>query len=142
MHPSPAAYQIDANWLIVETNDELCRLLRCTPSALIGRDIRTLLREDWRLDFRTYVAQALIGVGDCDATVPMIAPGGETGWFRHSLEPMLDGGRLDGYRATIAAHRARPAVPVSRWWNWRPVTPKLVWNFDPQQEFEPLAKAS
>lgn len=142
MDPSPAAYQINANWLIVETSDEFCRLFQCPQSALLGRDVRTLLREDWRRDFRTYVAQALIGVGDCDATVPMVAPGGEASWFKHSLEPMLEDGRLHGYRATITALPTRPAALVTRWWRWRPAQPKMVWNFDPQQEVAPLAKAS
>ena len=141
MMPSPATYQIDSNWLIVHANHEFCRLFQCTASELIGRDIRTLLREDWRLDFRAYVARALVGVGDHDATVPMVAPCGEAGWFKHSLEPMVEDGRLDGYRATITPHQARAAAPAKRWWNWRPVSPKMVWNFESQQTGS-LAKAS
>ena len=141
MIPSPAAYQIDSNWLIVHANYEFCRLFRSTESILIGRDIRTLLREDWRLDFRAYVARALVGVGDYNATVPMVAPTGEAGWFKHLLEPMVKDGRLDGYRATITPHQARAAAPAKRWWDFRPAAPKMVWNFEAQQT-ESLAKAS
>ena len=120
MIPSPATYQIDSNWLIVQANYEFCRLFQCTESGLIGREIRTLLRDDWRLDFRAYVARALVGVGDYDATVPMVAPCGEAGWFKHSLEPMVEDGRLDGYRATITPHQARVAAPAKRWWDCCP----------------------
>lgn len=141
MIASPATYQIDSNWLIVHANYEFCRLFRCSEPELIGRDIRTLLREDWRLDLRAYVARALVGVGDHHATVPMVAPCGEAGWFKHSLEPMIEARRLVGYRATITPHQARAAAPAKRWWDWRPVSAKMVWNFESQQA-ESLAKAS
>ena len=45
-------YQIDARWKIVRANEAFCRILHCTESTLVGRDVRDLLREDWRLDFR------------------------------------------------------------------------------------------
>ena len=52
MDTTLAAYEIDATWKIVNVNDAFCRHLRSTTSALVGRDIRDLLREDWRVDFR------------------------------------------------------------------------------------------
>jgi PAS domain S-box-containing protein len=140
MNYSPAAYQIDANWQIVRANDAFCRLLQCRELDLIGRDIRLLLREDWRLDFRTYVARALIGVGDYDATVPMVALSGESCWFKHSLRPIVESGLLTGYRATIEQHGVTAAAPAMRWWDWRPVSPRMVWDFELQPQ--PLAKAS
>lgn len=126
-------YQIDSKWTIVAANDAFCRTFRCAESGLIGRDVRDLLRADWRLDFRTYVAQALVGVGDRDVTLPMVAPCGEHGWFKHSLEPLMDEGQLVGYRATVTPHvihKAAAAPP--RWWQFR--TPHTVWDFDPQSE--------
>jgi PAS domain-containing protein len=131
-------YQIDAKWRIVRVSETFCRAFRCTESGLIGRDVRELLREDWRLDFRAYVARALVGVGDCDATVPMVAPCGEPSWFKHTLEPLIEDGTLAGYRATMVPHIVHEAAPAQRWWDWRPLAPKMVWDFETQ----PLAKAS
>ena len=37
------------------------------------QDVRDLLRADWCLDFRTYVARALVGVGDPNVTLPLVA---------------------------------------------------------------------
>jgi PAS domain S-box-containing protein len=136
-----AAYQIDSTWQIIQADFEFCRLLGCAESSLIGRDVRTLLREDWEIDFRTYVARALVGVGVLDTTVPMVAQSGEVIWFKHSLEPVMKDGRLHGYRATIAPHQARATVPAKGWWDWRPAPPKMVWNFESHQP-ESFAKAS
>jgi PAS domain S-box-containing protein len=131
-------YQIDARWQIVSANDAFCRMLHCTESSLIGRDARELLRKDWRHDFRNYVARALVGVGDVEATVPLVAPCGKEAWFKHELEPLMSEGLLAGYRATIQPYTAAKAVESKRWWEWRPAAPHNVWDFDAA----PLAKAS
>lgn len=130
MDTSPS-YQIDSTWTIVAANDEFCRLFRCAESAVVGRDVRDLLRADWRADFRTYVAQALVGVGDTDVTVPMVAPCGEHGWYKHSLHPLNEDGRLTGYRACVVPHIVQRATPAPRWWQRR--TPHTVWNYDAEQ---------
>jgi len=137
MTASIATYQIDATWLIVRANDAFCRAFRCSEQAIVGRDIRDLLREDWRLDFRSYVARALVGIGEHDVTVPMVAPCGEEGWFKHTLEPILEDGLLRGYEATVTPHLIRNAAPAKRWFSLVPKAPRLVWNFD-----APMAKAS
>ncbi len=131
-------YEIDARWQIVSANDAFCRTLRCTKSSLIGRDARELLREDWRHNFRHYVARALVGVGGVEVTVPLVAPCGKQAWFRHELKPLLNDGLLAGYRATIQPFTATKAVESKRWWEWRPVAPHNVWDF----EIELLAHAS
>jgi PAS domain-containing protein len=125
-------YQIDSKWLIVEVNEAFCRAFRCSEGGLIGRDIRDLLRVDWRVDFRTYVARALVGVGGKETTLPMVAPCGEEGWFKHSLEPLMEDGRLLGYRANVTPHLFRKSEATS-WWRLR--SPRKVWNF----ESEPAA---
>lgn len=132
------AYQIDGRWQIVSANDAFCRTLHCTESSLIGRDARELLREDWRHDFRHYVARALVGVGDVEVTVPLVAPCGKEAWFKHELEPLMEDGFLAGYRATIQPHVVAKSETPKRWWEWRPATPHDVWDF----ETEPLARAS
>ncbi|HYE87518.1 MAG TPA: PAS domain-containing protein [Vicinamibacterales bacterium] len=121
MDTSTPSYEIDSKWKIVRANEAFCRTFRCTEPSLIGRDIRDLLRQDWRLDFRTYVARALVGVGDYDVTLPMVAPSGEEGWFKHTLEPIIEDGVLGGYRATLAPHVVRAAAAAKRRWAW-PVT--------------------
>ncbi|HWI17555.1 MAG TPA: PAS domain-containing protein [Vicinamibacterales bacterium] len=121
-------YQIDSKWLIVEVNDAFCRAFRCSEAGLVGRDIRDLLRADWRLDFRTYVARALVGVGDLDVTLPMVAPCGEHGWYKHSLEPLMEGGQLRGYRAAVTPHVIKKADAPAKWWQMR--SPRTVWNFE------------
>ncbi len=133
MEKTIPAYQIDARWKIVRANDAFCRTFRCTASSLIGRDVRELLREDWRLDFRTYVARALVGVGALDVTVPLVAPCGEQSWFEHKLEPLIEDGTLAGYRATIQPKAAKLADAPKRWWEWRPVAAHPVWDFDAEQ---------
>lgn len=129
-------YQIDARWQIVSANDAFCRMLQCTESSLRGRDARELLREDWRPDFRNYVARALVGVGDVEITVPFVAPCGKEAWLKHELEPLLEDGLLAGYRATVAPLSAAKAAPA-RWWTRRPAAMR-VWNVDLDQ----FAKAS
>ncbi len=124
------SYQIDSKWTIVAANDEFCRAFRCSEAGLIGRDVRDLLRADWRRDFRTYVARALVSVGDCTVTLPMVAPCGEHGWFKHTLEPLTQDGLLTGYRATVTAHTVQKASPAPRWWQARAT--RTVWNFDTQ----------
>lgn len=123
-------YQIDSKWTIVAANEAFCRTFRCAETGLMGRDIRDLLRADWRLDFRSYVARALVGVGDRNVTLPMVAPCGEQGWFKHALEPLMEDGVLKGYRATIEPHRVQKTAPAPRWWQFR--SPHTVWNFDTQ----------
>lgn len=131
-------YEIDTRWRIVRANDAFCRALHCTKSSLVGRDIRDLLRADWRLEFRTYVARALVGAGDLHVTLPLVAPCGEEGWFRHELEPLMADGLLTGYRASVQRHPPAKAEDPKRWWQWRPVAAHQVWDFD----VEPLPKAS
>lgn len=129
-------YEIDTRWKIVRANEAFCRTFRCTESSLIGSDVRELPREDWRLDFRSYVARALVGVGDVDLTLPLVAPCGALGWFRHHLEPLTEDGLLTGYRACVQPQVAtKPAAP--RHW-WRPIAAHQVWDF----EVEQLATAS
>lgn len=130
MTPPIASYQIDSKWKIVRASDAFCRQFRCTEQGLVGRDIRDLMREDWRLDFRRYVARALVGIGDYDATLPMVAPCGEEGWFKHTLEPLIEDHVLSGYRATVTPHLVHEAAPAKRWWEWRGQTPRPVWDFD------------
>ena len=134
MTSSNPVYQVDSQWRIVRANEEFCRTFKCTEAGLIGRDIRELLREDWHRDFRNYVARALVGIGQCEANVPLTAPCGEVAWYRHALEPMLEEDSIVGYRATLTPQVAPPAPPPRRWWNWRPTAPKMVWNFDGQPQ--------
>ncbi|OFW36418.1 MAG: hypothetical protein A3J29_12700 [Acidobacteria bacterium RIFCSPLOWO2_12_FULL_67_14b] len=122
-------YEIDQRWKIVKANEAFCRAFRCTESGVIGRDVRDLLRDDWRLDFRACVARALVDV-ELDLTLPMVAPCGEHGWFKHSLEPLMDQGVLARYRATIQPHVVAAAEPVKRWWEWRPTATPRVWDFE------------
>lgn len=124
------SYQIDSKWTIVAANEAFCQAFRCSEGGLVGRDIRDLLRADWRLDFRTYVARALVGVGDSNVTLPMVAPCGEHGWYKHSLEPLMENGMLIGYRAAVTPHVVRKATPDNKWWQFR--APRTVWNFDTQ----------
>jgi PAS domain-containing protein len=138
MTTATATYEIDSKWKIVRASEAFCRAFRCTEVALLGRDVRDLLRDDWRLDFRTYVARALVGVGDTEATVPMVAPCGVQGWFKHALEPLIEDGVLLGYRAAIRPHAVHAAAPAKRWWESRSETPQQVWNFEGGQ----LASAS
>ena len=124
-----AAYEIDAKWAIVRANDAFCRLFRVTPQGLIGRDVRDLLRRDWQLDFRTYVARALVGIGETDVTIPMVAPSGEEGWFKHALEPLMKDGLLTGYRATVSPHAiVAAAQPPQHWWQRPAQAPHTVWD--------------
>lgn len=138
MSDQTPTYQIDARWQIVSANQAFCRLLHCTESSLIGRDARELLREDWRHDFRNYVARALVGVGDIEVTIPLVAPCGKEGWFKHELEPLIADGLLAGYRASIEPYVAVKAEAPTRWWERRASAFNRVWNFDADQ----LARAS
>jgi PAS domain-containing protein len=131
MNSTIAEYQIDEKWQITRANDEFCRTFRSSESGLIGRDARELLRHDWRLDFRTYVVRALVGVGDRDVTLPMVAPCGQQGWYKHALEPILENGLLSGYRATVTPHIVQHAVPVAKGrWDRIAEAPRTVWDFD------------
>lgn len=130
MTNTAATYEIDTKWRIVSASDEFCRVFRCTEQGLFGRDVRELLREDWRLDFRSYVARALVGVGEAEVTLPMVAPCGEQGWFKHALEPLMDDGKLIGYRATVVPHIVQSASPAKHWWQWRAPAAKPEWDAD------------
>jgi PAS domain S-box-containing protein len=129
MNTSDCVYEVDRKGLIVYASDGLCRALRCTRMGLMGRDLRDLLRPDFRPDFRMYVSRALVGIGAKEIVVPILAPSGEEGWFKHSLEPLLDNGRIMGYRATMTP----PPVKTHprRWWDWPTPEPRQVWNFEP-----------
>ncbi len=132
------SYQIDGRWTIVRANEAFCRTLHCTESGLIGRDVRDLLRADWRLDFRSYIARALVGVGDRDITLPMVAPCGQEAWVRHQIEPIMSDGALAGYQATIQPQFAAATESPAPWWRWRPVAFSEVWS----TENEAAARAS
>jgi PAS domain S-box-containing protein len=135
-HTLPA-YEIDGHWQIVSANDAFCRIFQCTESSLRGRDVRELLRPDWRHDFRNYVARALVGVGSMEVSLPFVAPCGKQGWFKHTLEPLLDGGLLAGYRASLQPQAVARGKAARRWWDRRPAAFSRVWNADADQ----LAKA-
>lgn len=131
-------YEVDARWRIVRVNDAFCRLFRGTEAGLIGRDVRELLRGDFRRDFVRYVARVLVGLGEVEATVPMVAPCGRQTWLKHRIEKVLEEATLIGYRASLQLQNAPAARPHRRWWTWRAATPHLVWD----TELDGLAKAS
>ena len=135
MQAAPA-YRIDERWRIASVNAAFCREFKSTESGLIGRDIRDLMRADWRPDFRAHVSRALVGVGERAITVPMIAPCGEQSWYTHRLEAIMQNGVLTGYRATIAPHTIETGR--RRWFQWRAVATRTVWNFEAEQ----ISKAS
>jgi PAS domain-containing protein len=126
------AYQIDSKWRIIAANEAFCRMLRCTEAGLMGRDVRDLLRHDWRLDFRTYVTRALVGIGEFDVTLPLVAPCGEEGWYKHNLEPLMEDGGLAGYRATVTPHVVHAAAPPKRRWDWR--APAMMWDLQAEHQ--------
>lgn len=134
-----ATYQVDSRWKIIRANDAFCRAFRCTEAGLLGRDVRDLLRDDWRPDFRTYVARALVGVGETDVTLPMVAPCGELGWYRHALEPMIEDGVLAGYRAHVAPHIIKPVESERRWWDFR-AADAAAWTSQPRPIARELAR--
>ncbi len=130
MESSDCVYEVDRKGRIVYASDALCRALRCTRMGLMGRDLRDLLRPDFRPDFRMYVSRALVGVGSKEIVIPVVTANGEEGWFKHALEPMTDDeGRIAGYRATVVP----PPVTMQprRWWDWPTPEPRQVWNFEP-----------
>jgi PAS domain-containing protein len=129
METTGCVYEVDRRGLIVYASDELCCALRCSRMGLLGRDFRELLRPDFRPDFRMYVSRALVGVGSKEIVVPMVAPCGAEGWFKHALEPLINEGRITGYRATDVPPPVTSAKP-RRWWQWPTPEPRLVWNFD------------
>jgi PAS domain S-box-containing protein len=129
MTASECVYEVNQKGRIVHVSDEFCRALRSTRPGLVGRDVRDLLRPDFRADFRIYVARALVGVGEAAIMVPMVTPGGEHGWFKHAIEPIVDGGRIMGYRASVVPPPMQQAR-ARRWWQWSTPEPRLVWNFE------------
>ena len=128
MPPAECVYEVDRKGLIVYVNDEFCAALRCSRTGLIGRDVRELLRPDFRTDFRLYVARALSGMGSREIVAPMVAPCGEEGWFKHALEPLKVAGGVAGYRATLVPPPVR--TKARRWWQLPSAEPRQVWNFD------------
>lgn len=126
-------YEVDYRGRIVSATDEFCRALRCTRPGLVGRDVRDLLRPDFRSDFRLYVSRALVGVGSNEIVVPMIAPCGEEGWFKHVIEPVIEDGRIGGYRARVVPPPMKHAR-ARRWWQWPTPETRLVWNFEPARK--------
>jgi PAS domain S-box-containing protein len=129
MQTTDCVYEVDRRGLIVHVSDELCRALRCSRMGLLGRDVRDLLRPDFRPDFRMYVSRALVGVGYTEIVVPMVAPCGEEGWFKHAIEPITEDGRITGYRATVVPPPSKASTP-RRWWQWPTPELRLVWNFE------------
>ena len=96
--------------------------------GLMGRNMRELLRADFRPDFRIYVSRALVGIGGREIMVPVVAPCGEEGWFKHSIEPIVEDGRIAGYRGTVVPPPQQAAA--RRWWQWPAAEPRQVWNFE------------
>lgn len=122
------SYHVDCAWRIVSANDEFCRAVRVPSASLVGRDVRDLVRHDWRSDFSSYVAKALVRAGDDTVTVPIVTPrAGET-WFMHTLEAILDAGTVSGYRAWLVPHEPTRPRP---WYRWRRTHAHHVWNFEP-----------
>ena len=121
------AYQVDPKWRIVSVNDEFCRALRATAPALIGRDIRELIRQDWQSDFSSYVAKALVGAGDDTMTVPVVRPREDPAWFIHTLEVVKIAGAISGYRAWLVPHLSPRA---RRWFQRAKSDAYHVWNFE------------
>jgi PAS domain S-box-containing protein len=132
MHTSECVYEVDRKGKIVHASDAMCRALRCTRMGLIGRDVRQLLRPDFRPDFRLYVARAMVGTGSAEIVVPIVAPCGEEGWFKHMLVPLTEHGKLIGYRATVVPPPVH--TKARRWWQWPAPEPRQVWNFEPLDE--------
>ena len=132
------AYQTDQRWRIVRANEAFCRAFKCAESGIIGRDVRDLLRNDWRVDFRNYVARAMVGVGAFEVTLPMRSPSGAHVWYKHNLEPLLEGGLLAGFRATIQAQAGQAADAPKRWWEPRVAPLRRVWDVETAE----LAQAS
>ena len=142
MKTPTATYQVDSRWRFTRANEAFCRLFRCTELSLIGRDVRDLMRQDWKPDFRTYVARALVGVGNYEVTLPLVAPSGQEGWYRHALEPLIEDGLIAGYRATIQPHLVQALAPPKRWWDLRVQSPRLVWDFEVDQPEPATATAA
>jgi PAS domain-containing protein len=128
METLECVYEVNRKGQIVYASDELCRGLRCTRMGLMGREVRDILRPDFRPDFRMYVARALVGVGNLEIAVPMVAPCGEEGWFKHTIEPLLEEGKIVGYRATVTPPPRQAAK--RRWWQWQAPEVRAVWNFE------------
>lgn len=142
MKTPTATYQVDSRWRFTRANEAFCRLFRCTELSLIGRDVRDLMRQDWKPDFRTYVARALVGVGNYEVTLPLVAPSGQEGWYRHALEPLIEDGLIAGYRATIQPHLVQALAPPKRWWDRRVQSPRMVWDFEVDQPEPATATAA
>jgi PAS domain-containing protein len=129
MTSTECVYEVNQKGRIVSASDVFCRALRCTRPGLMGRDVCDLLRPDFRANFRMYVARALVGVGEAAIMVPMVAPCGEHGWFRHAIEPIVEGGRITGYRAAVVPPPMKHAR-ARRWWQRSTPELRLVWNFE------------
>lgn len=131
MPTTECGYEVDRKGRIVCVSDEMCRALRSSRTGLIGRDVRELLRPDFRPDFRMYVSRALVGVGSAAIMVPMVAPCGEEGWFTHAIEPLVENGRITGYRASVVPPPMKSAK-TRKWWQWPAPQPEArqVWNFE------------
>lgn len=129
MTSSRCTYEVNQSGRIVGASEEFCRALRCTRPVLMGRDVRDLLRPDFRASFRISVARAMAGAGDAAIMVPMVAPCGEQGWFKHAIEPIVEGGRILGYRAAVVPPPMKQARR-RRWWQRSTPEPRLVWNFE------------
>jgi PAS domain S-box-containing protein len=132
MHTSDCIYEVDRKGFIVDASDDFCCALRWARSGLVGRNVRELLRPDFRPDFRMYVARALAGSGSAEIVVPIVTPCGEEGWFKHLLEPLSVDGQIAGYRATVVPPPVR--TKARRWWQWTTPEPRQVWNFESADE--------
>lgn len=127
-HVRTPDYEVDTRWRLVSTSPAFCQMLRCTASAIVGRDVRDFFREEWRPDFKVYVARALMGVGDLEIAVPIVTPCGVEMRVQHRIEPLRSAGRVTGYRALVGPEVEAPAA--GPWWQWRPAAPHIVWDFD------------
>jgi hypothetical protein len=97
--PSSATLQIDTDCRIQGASDAFCRMMRCAPGGIVGRDVHDLIREDWRRHYRTVVERAKHGTSEI--AVPLVAPCGLEGWFTHTMEPVWHNGAVTAFRITV-----------------------------------------
>jgi len=121
------SYQLDALWRVVHASDGLCRLLHCTPKALIGRNVHDLVPREARASFFRQAARALAGIGTCDLQIPLRTPGGSTVHCEQHLEPFVDTDATLGCHAVLRPLPVPLPVPA---WRFHPTPMQLVWDSD------------
>lgn len=125
------SYQLDAWWRVVHASDGLCRLLQCTPKALIGRNVHDLVPREARASFFRQAGRALAGIGACDLRIPLRTPGGTTVHCEQHLEPYVDTDTTRGCRAVLYPVPGPLPLPVPLpTWHFHPTPMHLVWDAD------------